>query len=615
MRSRSVRERQQEIEVDFFAGGGGASIGIEQATGRPVAVAVNHNPAAIEMHKANHPLTVHFTENVWRVRPEQITKGRPVGLAWFSPDCTHFSRAKGKKPVKRKIRALANVVPKFAAKAKPRVIILENVIEFEKWGPCIPMWKCGDCDWEGTQGQVELRHRHRKICGSCDSRDLKMMKGEDGKAILYPDPKREGQSFRRWLRKLERLGYKHDKRIRNAADVGAPTNRRRLYMVLRNDGEPIVWNPPKFASPERIKRDKFARGLRPHRTAADCIDWTLPVPSIFDRKKPLAEATMCRIAHGIKRYVLDDPQPFIFGAGGPAYSGSPRGTNRPMRTLLPKNSSYVGVPFIMPLTHHGKRRGSSVVVPLPTLTGAHRGEHALMAATLIQTGYGERPGQKPRVLNLRKPMGVSVDGCKQGLTAAYIIKHYGGMVGVSAKTPLPTTTERGTQNQIVAVNLVHMNRGKKQWSGVDEPMRVVMPNNHAYLVYTFMEKYFPENFPKMLDGLVTITLNGELWVVVDIGMRMLQPRELALGNGFPWSFILTGNKTNQIARIGNSVPPPEAEDMVRANYKPRWRKASLSKRPRAGIKGERHDHRHKAVAVHRAGQTRRHSVSGLRPGR
>lgn len=564
-----------ELIVDSFAGGGGASLGIARAIGREPDIAINHDAAAIAMHAANHPGTKHFTEDVWKVAPYEVTFGRSVGLLWASPDCKHFSRAKGAKPVEKKIRSLAWVVCKWAAEVKPRLIILENVREFEDWGPLIPRWNCRECSWKGTEGQAKLARR-RRACPRCDSSSLEQTDE------MIPDPDRKGLTFRRFVGRLKAAGYAVERRVLNAADYGAPTHRRRLFLIARRDGLPIVWPPPTHGDPKKIQLDLLTRHLVPWMTAAECIDWGLPCPSIFDRKKPLAEATMRRIALGVKRYVLENPQPFIVGRGGPAYSGTPRPMDRPLGTVMPKNSSAIVTPFLAPLTHHGDRRGTSLDEPMPTITAAHRGEQALISPVLVQTGYGEREGQQPRVLNLDKPMGTAVaGGNKQALVAAFLAKHYGGTVGVPIDTPLPTTTVRGTQNQIVAANLVHLNHaaGGKQWSGVDQPMRSVTTGNHAYAVYSFLTKYYGTNIGSPLDmpiptvtaggeklGLVTVTIEGETYIIVDIGMRMLTPRELARGQGFPDSYVLTGTKTSQVARIGNSVSPVMAEALVRANY-------------------------------------------------
>ncbi len=634
-----------EIIVDFFAGGGGASQGIFQALGRHVDVAVNHDPEAIAMHTANHPTTRHFTENVWRVRPQDVTQGRPVGLFWASPDCTHFSRAKGGKPVKKDIRSLAWVVPRFCAAARPRVVILENVAEFETWGPVVPIWRCAGCDWKGTGGQARLAadRRNRRACPECASSDL------TATPDLMPDPERRGTHFRRWWRKMEALGYVGEKRVVDFAAWGAPTHRKRLLVVFRRDGRPIVWPEAKYAAPEKVEQMALLSvKLAPYRTAAECIDWSLPITSIFDRPRPLADATLRRIAHGTAKYVIGNPRPFIVGNGGPVYAGEPRDAMRPMGTVLPGGHSAVVVPMVapmthdnevksaadplqtittqsnklnllaaslLPLTHHGDGRGSDAGAPLPTVTSANRGEQAVMAASLIryngekgaganvhdlespvpviptenrfgllsalmvQTGYGERAGQAPRSLDIEKPLGAAVSGQKHALVVAFMEKYYGGKTspGADLRQPGQTITTSGHE-ALVAASLVHLNRGDGAVSAADAPLRAILAGaNHAGLVYAFMVKYYGTAIGQALDdpmgtatgkdhfGLVLAQALGETWVIVDLLMRMLVPRELARGQSFPDTYILTGSKSSQVKKIGNSVPPVGAEEMVRAN--------------------------------------------------
>lgn len=556
-----------ELIVDSFAGGGGASLGIAIALGRAPDIAINHDAAAIAMHAANHPETKHFTEDVWKVDPRSVTKGRQVGLLWASPDCKHFSRAKGGKPVEKKIRSLAWVVVKWAVEAKPRLIILENVREFEDWGPLIPQWKCLDCIWKGTEGQAKLARRGR-ACPRCESRRLK--ETDD----LMPDPERKGLTFRRWTGRLRAAGYKVEWRVLNAADYGAPTHRRRLFLIARRDGRQIVWPAPTHGDQKKMTGNLFDFQLKPWRTAAECIDWALPCPSIFDRKKPLAEKTMRRIALGIKRYVLDNPKPFIVGTGGPEGSAKPRATDRPMGTVMPDNHSAVVTPYFVPVNHGGEhQRGHAGDEPMHTIT-ASKGEAVIMP-TLIQ--YNGETGTEGRGQPVDRPINTIPTENRFGMVQAFLAKHYGGAVGVPVDTPLPTTTVRGTQNQVVAANLIRFNHDD---AGVpiDAPMATVLTNNHAALVYSFLIKYFGTGCGQLVDdplhtvttkdrfGLIVVYVQGEPYVIVDIGMRMLTPRELARGQGFPDSYILTGNATSQVARIGNSVSPVIPEALVKANY-------------------------------------------------
>lgn len=596
--------------VDLFAGGGGASSGIAAALGRGPDVAINHDADAIAMHKANHPKTRHFRQDVGEVDPRTVTNGRPAWLLWASPDCRHFSRAKGGKPVKKNIRSLAWVVVRWAAQNRPEIIVLENVREFEDWGPLLPQWSCG-CGWKGTEGQATLA-RTRRRCPACNSLRIAI-----DYAVMVPDPGRKGLTFKRFVGRLRGLGYKVEWKPLNAADFGAPTHRRRLFLIARRDGEPIVWPEATHGDPNKIGDvPLFGEPMKPWRTAAECIDWSIPCPSIFDRKRPLAEATMRRIALGVKRYVLDAVNPFLVvcNHGGPEF------------------------------------RGQDLGEPMPTVT-ASRDAHGLIVPTLIQIGYGERPGQAPRVPGLDKPLGTCVNGQKHALIAPVLERCFGNSAGASVEQPMPTTTAGGggksavvcpilvgaggaanagkpkpvdepsttvlphdrralvaafltrffggdrqvigasvdrplptvtawDHNGLVAANLVHLNRNTDP-SGIDEPMNTVTSGgNHAFLVYSFLSKYFgtaigvevdaplPTATGKDRFGLVTVTIAGETFVVVDIGMRMLSPRELARAQGFPDSYILTGTKTSQTHKIGNSVSPPVAEAIVRANLVP-----------------------------------------------
>lgn len=621
--------RAKELVVDSFAGGGGTSLGIARALGREPDVAINHDPDALAMHAANHPDTLHLPEDVWKVPPRAILRLRKrkgqwqlppegwqewparhrVGLLWASPDCKHFSRAKGSKPVNKSIRSLAWVICKWAAEVKPRLIFLENVREFADWGPVVPAWRCADCHWRGTEGQAVLVRTRRK-CPRCESRRLKATDE------LIPCPDRKGLTFRRFVARLKSLGYAVEWRNLNAADYGAPTHRRRLFLIARCDGAPIVWPEPTHGDPKKLGGTPLFEQLTPWRTAAECIDWSMPCPSIFDRKRPLAEKTMRRIAMGIKRYVLDSAEPFIVRYNTEKSEGDNRtqAIDEPLSTIDTQNRFAVASPYLVPLTHDGDDRTRSMAEPLPTITTAHRGEIAVVSPSLVQVAHGE--GKNGRwsdsTGNIQSPLGtIHAGGNNHALVSAFLAKHFGGVVGVPVDTPLPTTTTRGTQTQVVSANLVRMNHGEKQWNDVREPLVTVTSqgnkhglvaanlvrfnhddagvpvdaplstqtaNNHAALVYSFLVKYFgtaiganlldplPTATGKDRFGLVTVTIRGELWVIVDIGMRMLSPRELARAQGFPDSYQLTGTKSNQVARIGNSVCPPIAEALVRANY-------------------------------------------------
>jgi DNA (cytosine-5)-methyltransferase 1 len=483
------------IAVDLFAGGGGASEGIRRALGVAPIVAVNHDPDAIAMHAANHPDTIHLCESVFDVRPHEVTEGRRVDLLWASPDCTHFSRAKGGKPRAKKIRGLAWVIVQWAAAVAPRVICCENVPEFVTWGPL---------DDEGQ-----------------------------------PIKERAGETFREFVSKLEALGYTVEWRNLVAADYGAPTTRKRFFLVARRDGRPIRWPVP--------SHDRTT-----WRIAAECIDWSVPVPSIFGRKRPLKPATERRIAEGIRRYVLTSARPFI-----------------------------------VCLTHGSvanRGRVEDIDQPLNTITTAKGGERALVAPTLINTRNGERVGQRPRVHDIEQPMPtVTAIGSQGGLVAAFLAKHYGGVVGQDLDRPVGTVTAID-HHSLAAVFLDKLHGSAQAGQPVDRPMPTVTSGGgrgggHAALVAAFLLKYYGSGgqwsaldepmhtiVAKARMGLVTVPIGGDEYALVDIGMRMLTPRELARAQGFGDDYVLTGTKANQIARIGNSVPPPVVEAVVRAQF-------------------------------------------------
>lgn len=549
-----------ELVVDNFAGGGGASEGIEQALGRPVDLAINHDATAIAVHTANHPGSEHAVADVWDIDPEQATHGMPVGLAWFSPDCRHHSKAKGGRPVSKSVRGLAWVAARWAAKVKPRVICLENVEEFLDWGP--------------------------------------LVKDADGKC--RPDPARKGQTFRGFVRALGRHGYQVEWKILRACDYGAPTIRKRLFLVARRDGLPIAWPKPTHGDPASpaVRRGK----LQPYRTAAECIDWTIPCPSIFDRERPLAKNTLTRIAKGVMRYVVENGNPFIvpianYGNG----SSIVNDISEPLRTITawPKGGSFAVVaPHITKFRSGAVGHGCDE--PMHTITAnsnatdstANPGGCApfgLVSATMVQTGYGEAPGQAPRVLDLQKPLGTVVaGGQKHALVSAFLAKHYGGVVGADLRQPLPTITATD-HNAPVAVSLLNLKGSERGGSDITQPMPTICAGGtHAAAVAAFLAPYYgsgsgetgremrapaPTITTKDRFQLVTVTIGGEQYAIVDIGMRMLQPHELAAAQGFPGSYQFAEvdgkpvPKYAQVRLIGNSVCPPLARAIVEANFK------------------------------------------------
>lgn len=551
-----------ELVIDLFAGGGGASTGIEQAIDRHVDIAVNHDPQAVSLHEANHPQTRHFVSDVFEVDPLAVTDGRPVGLLWASPDCKHFSKAKGGKPVSNKIRGLAWVVVKWAKLVKPRVICLENVEEFQTWGPL----------------------------------------GDDGR----PCPERKGTTFQRWKKQLENLGYVIEHRELRACDYGAPTIRKRLFLVARRDGQPIVWPEPTHGAPDSLPVRQ--KRLKPWRTAAECIDWSIPAPSIFERDRPLAEATCRRIAKGIMRYVMEAAEPFIVET---PYGD--RNSSHLQQSVANWGHARRGRARTAPVQGDrirvGRARDGLGSRALSASTGSVRGArgidpstHALSGATLIQTGYGERPGQSPRVPGLDKPLGTVVAGQKHALVSAFLAKHYTGVVGSALPDPMATVTSVD-HHSLVAAHLVHMGHGEgkdgsKRFShgirDVAQPLNTVTAQGaSAGLVQAFMVKYYgTDQDPNLREPLHTVTtkdrfglvtVKGERYAIVDIGLRMLTPRELYRAQGFPDTYrIDTGaagepiTKTAQVRMCGNSVCPPLAKAIVQANYSEAqsWRQAA-----------------------------------------
>jgi DNA (cytosine-5)-methyltransferase 1 len=489
---------EEYIVADNFAGGGGASTGLRDAIGRDVDAAVNHDPIALAFHAANHPGTKHYCESVYKVDPRKVCGGKRCALAWFSPDCTHHSSAKGGKPVEQKIRGLAWIAVSWAARVKPDVICLENVPEFEKWGPIHQQHSEG-CT--GGNGLPDKRGRRgcRKGC-----------------QWHRPIASRVGETFRAFVARLDGHGYAVDWRVLRACDYGAPTKRRRLFLVARRDGRPIVW-PEATHGPGRAE---------PHVAVSGCIDWTIPVPSIFGRKKPLSTKTEQRIHHGIHKFVLGARRPFLvtLNHGGTTKSGAPR---RDMRV-------------------------HSVDEPIRTVTGGQRGGHALVMPMLVpyhsdwRTNGGtpvDRPIDTITQRDHHRAVAVSLIRF-QGTTPSHIAAS-----GHSAEDPAPSITAQGEKLAAVYAFLVRYNRG-------GGPEDVGLPIGGLTTKPRF--------------GLVTVTIDGEEFAIVDIGMRMLTPRELFLAQGFPPDYVIAEaggkrvTKTKQIRLCGNSVPPVMAKVIARA---------------------------------------------------
>lgn len=663
--------------IDSFAGGGGASTGIEAALGRSPDVAINHNAAALALHAANHPETLHIDSNIWDVEPGWVTKGRHVGLLWASPDCKHFSKAKGGAPRDRNIRDLAWVVVKWAEEARPDVICMENVEEFVTWGPV----------------------------------------GEDGQPIK----ELAGITFDLWIKRLKKAGYRVQWRELRACDYGAPTIRKRWFLVARCDGRPIRWPKPTHGEPKspEVRKGK----LLPWRTAAECIDWSLPCPSIFDSAdqikaryglravRPLAANTLARVARGMKRYVLDAQRPFIVnlthgarledaaapfrtitgahrgekavvvpsivGCGGRAAQSRARGGDEPFATITAKagaclvvasltrfNSGATGsdlrspaptvtanswikkpggaaplgmlAPFLASIAHGDSggrreypmseplgtvtrggiqhavvqphllamkgtaRRSCDVLAPHPTVL-AGGGHSALIAPSLVQTGYGERDSQAPRALDIQAPLGTVVaGGAKHAPVAAFLAQQNGGPrmdshSGHDPRDPLSTVTAAGSQQTPIAAFFAKY-YGTGDGARHDEPTHTVTVRDR--FAHTEAQLAAPPFSPEHHDRarevaeflraqdawhggeFVTLSIDGAEFVVVDIGLRMLTPRELFNAQGFPADYVIEGiwmqapgnalkwhpfTKDVQVSCCGNSVCPPLAEAIVGAN--------------------------------------------------
>lgn len=493
-----------KLAVDLFAGGGGASTGIEEAIGRHVDIAINHSAKAVAQHRANHPQTRHYVTDVWDVDPRRVCEGRPVGLLWASPDCRHFSPAKGGAPVSDRVRSLAWVVIKWATHVRPDVIFLENIPEFRNWGPVLAGRPC---------------------------------------------PARRGKTFRRWRQQLLRLGYVVEFRELRGCDYDTPTIRKRLFMVARCDGQPIAWPEPTNGP-----------GLRPFRTAAECIDWSIPCPSIFDRAKPLAHATERRIAHGLRRYVLETDAPFIAPIAQAA-----------------NQAAYIGR---IGQTGGNGKYCAGVDEPLSTITT--KAEHLLVAPTLVVNTSGH-PGSRADA-----PAHTITTGGHHALVAAFLAKHYGGNEGpgIPLNVPVSTITTQD-HHHLVASALVKL-RGTSNSTAANEPLHTVSAGGwHHAEVRAFLVKYYgTQQDPDLREPLHTIPtkdrfglvlVHGEAYTIGDIGMRMLQPRELYRAQGFRDTYVIDHGidehgrrvaltKTDQVKHCGNSVCPPVAAALVRANY-------------------------------------------------
>lgn len=542
--------------IDSFAGGGGASTGIEMATGHPVDVAINHNEAAIMMHRRNHPFTEHYIEDIWQVDPKTAVRGRHVRLAWFSPDCKHFSRAKGSALIDKKIRGLAWVVLRWAAMVRPDVIMLENVPEFTTWGPV------------------------RK-----------------GKAVK----KKAGQTYRQWLRQLHELGYMIETRRLCAADYGAPTIRTRFHLIARCDGKPIIF-PERTHAPRDSDEVKHGK-CKPWRSASEIIDFSLPCPSIFATKqeikerygvnamRPLKDNTLRRIARGLDKFVIKSAEPFIVcnNAGN-----APHRMDKPVPTVTTGGRNIFVAPTL--IQYHSEQsakevRGQRLDQPIQTVDAANRYG---LSATYLSEWYGNaREG-----IDLNDPVQTITAKDREALTTAFLSKFFTGVDGAEMKEPLPTVTAVD-HNSLILSHLAHF-KGKDKGQSVRDPLMTVTARDGQFAdVRTTVVKWdgqsdlgYWSNVRAMLnkycgydladDEILLLSIGGVWYFISDIGLRMLTPRELYDAMGFPHDYIIDtdihGNpitRADQVARCGNAVCPAVAEALVRANL-PEYCKQKIS---------------------------------------
>ena len=632
------------MTIVLFAGMGGGCDGLEDA-GFHVHVAINHDPVAVAVHERRHRHTTHLRCDVFEADPRKVTNGRGVRALHASPDCTHFSVAKGSKPVSKRRRSLAWVICRWAGSVRPETITMENVQEIMTWGPLI-------AKRDPATGRV------MRLDGTVAAKGERVPVEEQW---LIPDPAHKGRIWRAWLKHLRGLGYNFEQRVLVCADYGVPTIRKRFFGVAQADGRPIVW-PVRTHAP---RKDAKRLGLKPWVGAHTIIDWSLPVKSIFGRKKPLAEATLRRTARGVMRYVVDAAKPFIVpithagddrvhdaeeplrtlttahrgemsvvaptlirtdqqsaaarngvhsveepintlhtssgmavvgativGAGGRAAQSAPRDLVEPLGTTTGKEDRVLVAAHLTKFNQNGD--GYMPTEPLDTvMAGAPR--HAVVAASLIQSGYGEREGQAPRVLDIEEPAGTQVGGSKAALVAAFLAQHSAGShPGQPAKDmlePVPTITSTGSQQGVVAATLGNMHGTNADGRPIEEPLSTISAGgSHAHLILGFLQHYFGSGKQdddvrnplgaltgKARYGLVEVIVKGVLHYIDDIGIRMLEPEEGAAAHGFkpgtlPAEITIDGKtrrltKTEKYHLVGNSVPPHMIKLLAECNVR------------------------------------------------
>ena len=605
------------LTVVLFAGMGGGCDGLEEA-GFHVHVAINHDPIAVAVHQKRHPHTRHLRCDVFEADPREVCGDRGVRVLHASPDCTHFSVAKGSKPVSKRRRSLAWVICRWAGTVRPEVITLENVREITTWGPLI-------AKRDPATGRV------LKLDGTVAAKGERVPVQQQW---LIPDPRHKARIWRAWLRHLGRLNYNFEHRVLICADYGIPTIRQRLFGVAKADGGAIVW-PERTHAP---RKDAKRLGLKPWVGAHTIINWSLPVKSIFTRDKALADASLRRVAHGVVRHVVEAARPYIVPITHAGAAPRVHSIDEPLRTLTTAHRGELAVvaPTLISVAHgdSGGRREYPVTDPLTTVSSGG-GQHAVVAASLVQSGYGERPGQAPRVLDLLEPAGTQVaGGSKAALVAAFLAQHsagtHPGQPGKDLAEPVPTITSSGAQQGLTAVSLFRQfgtsksgdvtapvgtitvegqtktgviaaalgeMRGRSGGRDVEEPLAARTSKSHAHLILGFLQHYFGSGkqdddlraplgalTSKARYGLVEVNVRGRTFVIDDIGTRMLEPEEGAAAHGFapgslPNEITIEGvrrtlTKTQKYHLVGNSVPPRMIRLLAECNVRPAFAEAA-----------------------------------------
>lgn len=517
---------EKNLIIDGFAGGGGASVGIEMALGRPVDIAINHDPDAILMHQTNHPKTLHLTEDIFKVDLQKYIKGRHVALAWMSPDCTSHSKAKGRKPREKGLRILPWAVFKHARQILPDVIIMENVEEIQLWGPL----------------------------------------DENG----YPIKERQGEDYKKFITAMQSLGYVFESRELVAADYGAPTTRKRWYAILRRDGRPIVWPKPTHSK-------GGVGGLKPWEPIYKYLNLGNLGQSIFGRKKPLADKTMNRIARGIEKFVLNNPEPFIVQVnhGGSNFRG--QSIHDPLTTITSKHGYGIVSPILTPFIDKSyggnyKGAGSGINEPLHTITTV---DHNRLITPIIVQYHSETRRSEVRGQKVTDPIQTIDTSNRYALVSAFLTKFYKSGTGQAMKEPIHTITTSPGHFGLVSVAIIPWKMLKS--AGVDEETA-----RKCTWVSNFIMEYYGSGTGQSIkdplhtivtkDRFALITILGNQYALLDIYLRMLTPEELKLGQGFPADYIIDRDYrwkkypiSKQVARIGNSVVPIMAKVLVEAN--------------------------------------------------